>query len=265
MTSVTSFGKGFSTVSQANGIESIYTNPAGVAIIDALQFGSTYSTFFDTLYSMTSLSIGVPITHSSSLAFHLPVKTVSDIPIIQSVNGSGVLAGTFTDRYLQPSIHLGTYLLPELAVGVAARYHYRELGELTTKGTAFDLGLIVDAIDWTFGATVKDVGGTQLLWSDDTRETIDSELWMGIDFAFDRDVRLSLSCEDVLNDSWVHIGAAYALSHSLTWFMGVYDVTQTSRFSTGASVMLGQMTVHYAYALHDTLGTIHKVGVEYEY
>ena len=265
LASVTAFGKGYATVAQFNGIESTYVNPAGVSDIHSFEISSSISSFYDNMYHVSNVSMATNIFDSISVVLNIPFKSVPDIPLVNTVNGTGVITGSIQDTYLKPALHMGTYLFENLAVGLGLHYHSRELDTLDMTGIGLDIGVILKQTDWALGISYKNVGNTSLSWSDGYDEMLSEEMLVGIDLKLSPLLQLSASLEDPAHRSMVHVGVDYQLSEEFVWFSGIHDLNNQARFSSGGSLSLGNLTFQYSYSLHPTLGTVHKVGLHANY
>jgi len=152
---------GESNVASATGLEALFWNPAGVAVMD----NSASLTFSHQDYIA---DIGVEYGAVSAkfegfgvLAFSIKSLGIGDIPVTTTVHPDGT-GQTFSPRDLVAGVTYAKRLTDKISVGFTANLVSETIDQVSASGFAFNVGVmyqdLADINGLSFGVVVKNFG-----------------------------------------------------------------------------------------------------------
>ena len=155
---------GESNVASATGLEALFWNPAGVAIMD----NSASLTFSHQDYiADIGVEYGAVAAHFEGfgvLSFSIKSLGIGDIPVTTTTHPDGT-GQTFSPRDLVAGITYAKRLTDKISVGVTANLVSETIDQVSASGFAFNVGVmyqdLADITGLSFGVVMKNIGSQQ--------------------------------------------------------------------------------------------------------
>lgn len=152
---------GGSTISTTFGIEALFWNPAGVAKLN--NSASLLLTHMNYIADIGVEYGAVAATFEGFGVVSFSVKSLSmdaiDVTTTQNPDGTGQ---TFKPQFLTVGLSYSRQLSDRIAVGVTGNLITERLGDVSTNGVAFNIGVIYDNLGevpgLSLGVVVKNIG-----------------------------------------------------------------------------------------------------------
>ncbi len=262
-TSARSFGMGNAFAAAAEGVDSLYWNPAGLGLLTRNTFSTTRSEqdFFD--LTTQSLSYAQP-TGRGAAGFHLVYSSIGTGTACAEADprNEGCTPVTIGEDDTAFSFSYGMKYRKNLLIGASLKSVRRKLTPAgTDSGWGFDVGAMMDVgRDIRGGLVIQNIGGLGLGDED--------EVPMNIRFGLAGKVpsmpklMLAASYESAyMNKSVMNLGAEYALSDTVALRLGSSD----GNFAAGLGVTYESVQLDYAFNKDDVLGDQSKLTLGYVY
>jgi hypothetical protein len=261
---VGAFAKGFAVTAEMSGLEAAYKNPAGINGIASATFSSVYTSQMDSFAQLANVGFGLPLG-PIKMAINVPMMAISDIPLTVDSAGRGSQIGSFSDTKINGILSLGMDVMENLHLGVNADYAYEKLAEQSGNGLGFDAGLIVDLPLFSLGASWQNLGGMAINWTTGYSDMIPQRFNFGvstIETGFGRILADASSMSG--RSAEMNVGYDAHLSPFFELQLGEHDLRVAKEFHIGFSLRLDGAQITYAFAQNQDLGSIHKIGIQYE-
>ncbi len=263
---VSAYAKGYAIAAEAEGLGSIFKNPAGLVSLSHTRVMSTASSYFNGAMNSASFSVGIPLTPHVKMAVSLPIKHVDSIPKTSDVNGKGVLTGYFDELETSGIVSFAALLDYTLSIGINVEYLWHRIDDKTGSGVSVDLGIQGAYQEWRWGLSMENAGNTAIQWTTGYRDRLPRRIHAGISRHVFEGVTVSgdSSWKEQGLDS-IHLGTRIKLSPSFFIQAGLHNAMKTKRFSIGTQLILERWELSYAFSQHEQLGIIHKIGMDIHY
>lgn len=260
--SVEGYAKGYAITADKCGLESVLKNPAGVSLLESVTFLTSYSSFFDDFYQGVHLAAGLPINDTMSLAITIPARVVSGIPETIDNGGRAEQVGSFQDLDAALMFTTGLKILPDLYCGLNTNYYYHKLYTQKGTGWGFDFGFLYDInYDVTLGASIQNMGNTKIKWSTGHQDTFSQIVNVGLKYKWGQYLQFLADTSISQGKTELNLGAEKTLEEILSIYFGVQNIGKEARIGAGASLLLENLDINYAYSQHMYLGSVHKLSL----
>ncbi len=173
--SARSIAMGGAFVAIANDASAIYTNPAGLAVVNGYQAMFTHTNWIaGTSYDFGTLSLNM--YEAGTLAFMVSSFSSGDMDVttVEEPNGTG-------ERFSTQDIALGVAyarsLTPNFSIGFSGKYIHQRLWHMSAGTMAFDVGLLYKTPFWgvDLGASIRNFGSKMRLDGRDIKFAADPD------------------------------------------------------------------------------------------
>ncbi len=273
-TGVRAQGMGGAFVGLTGEVSVIYCNPAGLARIDASQFGVMWSVLtLDRNFNYSALAI--PLSKYGTFAVSWVQYRVGNI---EARDKTGALFDRFSNTENTLFLSYGVRVQDYLSVGLTSKIYIHNLYHNTAKGKGFDIGLQVKPSDiMNIGLSIQNIFNS-VTWDTETEreEWFGQIVRLGLRLIPKKNINLYIDFEiynppgydwknpDNLYGQW-HIGAERLLGNGLMIRGGLND----GRLTLGASYILKtKSTYEFQYAFSQDpfgFGSIHTFGFLFSY
>ncbi len=263
---------------QADGIEALVYNPAGLPQLTGLSLATSYINYFEGFQGGSLLfanSTGDGISYGIS-AQYLGNQSITKTLVDEHGEYLGT-AGTFGANDLLVAFSGGYYIHEHLNIGASVKYIYESIDEYSASAAAFDLALLHQTMneDFKIGATLKNIG-TQLTYytAANYKETLPTQLIVGFNYTWQDRLNANLDIVRPFDHDFSgRLGLEYRAHQILTlragfdtrsddWRMGGdYDVI--SGLSAGAGFYLKQYELNYGISSYGDLGIVNQISLKY--
>lgn len=152
---------GMANIASASGVEALYWNPAGVA-----KMNNSVDVTFSHMNYLADIgveygAVSAAIADFGVLSLNLKSLSIGDIPVttVRDPDGTG---RTFTPQMLTAGISYSRMLTDQIGVGITTNIITESLGEVSTTGVGFNIGLLYNNLaqikDLSFGIVMKNLG-----------------------------------------------------------------------------------------------------------
>jgi hypothetical protein len=259
---IKTFAKGQAVSAERMGIESVYSNPAGLTAIDGITYSASYSSFYENLYSSMGLSIGTKLDENIYLGISAPVKLITDIPETVEVNGVGAQIGSFSDIETAGIITLAMKLNQNINIGMNTSYYYHKIYNETASGLSLDLGVIADYGQISVGASIQNIGNSDLTWSTGLTEKQKQRISIGTMVEISKAITLLGDAVYEKDNIMYNLGGELKFSSNLSIPFGINDISGINSLRLGVQLNLEKLSWNYAFCQQEDLGLIHKLSIE---
>lgn len=264
-------GMGETFVAVAEGVDSTYWNPAGLANMDSMDVSLTHMLYWDSS-SYDYVGFSYPFSKQIKLGAHLIYMSYGAIEkISESTSGSiGTTSGTFTPSDLAFAVSAGYLLNRNIQLGATIKYAMQTIDTSSVSAFALDVGALVGLKmldeNLIFGAAVSNFG-TQISGdslpltarggvSDKFKLLEPEDLTVAVTAYYPFDTgKLS---ENIGAEFWYQKEFAVRLGYKLGYDVGGLSVGLGYRSSLEG--MFGY-EIDYTYASSGNLGDTHRVSV----
>ncbi|MBN1894370.1 PorV/PorQ family protein [bacterium] len=132
-------GIGNSNIANITGMEAMYANPAGMAVLPNVEFGVNYTTYFADM-TITNFNIGSRAGSLGVIGIGIQAMNIGEIPVTTILNPEG------TGEVLKPNFMIltGSFarkFTDRINFGFNARFVSEQLEDMKANALAFDIGL----------------------------------------------------------------------------------------------------------------------------
>ncbi len=168
----------------------------------------------------------------------------------------------------------------KINMGITAKLIHRDLYEATAYGFGADLGIYYEINKFVMlGGNVRDFFSTQLIWNNDTYETIppalDAEVKLSFPFPFlNVPAHLfagfdgyseSRDSSAIINAGVFSFDPRFGLEILLHKNISVYGGYSYENFNSGMSVFIKNWSANYAFETAPILDTTHKISLGFDF
>jgi len=251
-------GQAFVAVSDE--ADSIYWNPANLALVEVMNANTVHSSLNDFDMNTDMLSMAWPINLRES-GFGLSVfrSSVGSIEIVPQAARPEV-TGYFDSQEIGLMAGYGLKVREGLYLGATAKFMQSKIYSYKVNGVGLDLGLLYDVDDnWRFGLNLQNAVPVDL-----GADTIPFNAKFG--FAYTSDNRQWTIAADmdtnVLDDSLYHVGAEFWVVPQLGLRIGSNDGNVTA--GVGLRGFTSGWNFDYSYE-DSEIGDNHKVSLLFDF
>ncbi|MEI6846080.1 MAG: PorV/PorQ family protein [Candidatus Firestonebacteria bacterium] len=262
-------GETFTAV--AEGVDSVYWNPAGLANMETMDVSLMHMFYWDSsIYEY--LAVSYPLNNKLKLGAHITYLNYGAIEkISETSSGSiGTSSGTFTPFDLCFAVSAGYILSQDVQVGVTAKYAMQSIDTDTASAIAGDAGVLIKLRMITdnllFGGAISNLG-TQIN-GDNLPLTARGGLSYKTGIMEPEDFTVALTAYMPFDTGKLaeNIGAELWLDKQIAFRAGYklgYDVGGLSAGLGYRSVLEGVFgyELDYTYAPSGNLGDTHRISI----
>jgi hypothetical protein len=251
--------------------DAVTLNPAGLLGFGSKKLvASTYGQEFDGMYYFGTLNLAG--SYSEDLAFGLavPFQTTDALPLIgENEDGTPQPLGYFCDSKMAVEFSAAKKIMPELAAGATVKWANHQIYNSSANNFGLDFSLLYQPAAPIFngqiflGAAGKNIFSTNKNWSSGRSEKVGRSYQVGLTYQnliINNPAAVSLACDYSEGAGLeTRAGLEYQVSPGLfvrTGFNG-------QQINLGTGITYKNITVDYAYRLHQELGGSHRFSVSY--
>ena len=246
-------GMGGAFIAVADDANTIYYNPAGLALIEGRHVTSLYTNQYGAAgymavgYAQRNIGAGVLMLDASG---------------IEETDEFANVTGYFGMREYTAIGAYGVTVWPNLSLGGAVKHYSQSLPGNTGTGITGDVGLLYDAGVIKVGAVARNVLGSVHYTSGET-DAFDRSWGVGVST---RPLPGLLIAADavVKGEYTLHAGAEYLLGNVALRGGAIWGEGRTS-FTAGLGVVMPGFSVDYAYQTHNLLPDSHRLSLSIEF
>lgn len=250
-------------VAVANGYSAPYWNPAGLAMAVGTHIGGMNTNKFGLGINFNYIGAALELAGFRVGGAFLG----STISGIETFGPGGEPTGTVDDNEL---LFLGStaFALPvgemPLVIGANAKYYSHALAGESGTGFGGDVGLLLAMGNMMVGATVSDIGGTNITWSTSAVDKVDMGIRAGAALNLDSPVPWTVSAQFDADSQMIHLGAEFRLTQQIALRVGAQrPMDGDFSFTAGAGLSLGSFSVDAAFVQNQLLGNSLVVSGEF--
>lgn len=239
-------GMGGAFVGFSNDTNAIDYNPAGLRLIPAFQFASTYTN----IYSVEGLGY-------ANLKFAFPVKGYGDI---------GFLYSDFGPSEYKENVFIFSHGFG-LAEGIMFGYNLKSMGlKIKEYGSdsvfALDLGALARVSDdFAIGISAKNINEPEITKGN---ENLTESFLTGIFYRPLTGLNFALDFEKIIDEPVaLHIGTEFRLTEFFVFRTGLQ--TNPSKYALGFGANFKTVYFDYGYSSHATLPSMHVVSISMKF
>jgi len=259
------------------GVDSIYSNPAGLAVIPDKYYTYSYKSNYDQMIGTMVFNYmdthgrdawGIGLIHMDNSNADKSIINEFDRPDVQ---------GKYGERQIGISAAYAKPIWGDSAIGLGARLYLNQLDDESAYALGFYCGYIKKIrYDWLFGISINNISlssrllGTPINWSTGHVDYFPLKISTSIahrkylfkkQTEFFADIHLEEVTMDRNFEKFFSVGA-------LVWFVpktfnGRFGISDES-FSLGAGLRLNEWGIDYAYRNHQYLGNSHLISFSYK-
>jgi tetratricopeptide (TPR) repeat protein len=274
-TDVRSIGMGESSVAVESGVNSLSSNPAGIASSGTTQTVFMYNQWFQDIKSQYA-AIAVPLykrTNAGNIknlgTFGFSVNYLS-IDNIQGYDDMGGVTSKLHSYDLALSLAYAKNISEFLNSGVNVKYITESLSDTKASAYAMDLGLVCNTlVNWSFGFSAQNFINTSIKFIEED-EKLPVNYKLGVKYTreiFSQPLTLALDENmPVDNDPYTCVGAEYWIKDIFAIRTGYRsNVDEGSGIRVGLGFKTSLFQVDYAYAGFGDLGDTHRVSINFRF
>lgn len=250
-------------VAVANGYSAPYWNPAGLAMAVGTHIGGMNTNKFGLGINFNYIGAALELAGFRVGGAFLG----STISGIETFGPGGEPTGTVDDNEL---LFLGStaFALPvgemPLVIGANAKYYSHALAGESGTGFGGDVGLLLAMGNMMVGATVSDIGGTNITWSTSAVDKVDMGIRAGAALNLDSPVPWTAAAQFDADSQMIHLGAEFRLTQQIALRVGAQrPMDGDFSFTAGAGLSLGSFSVDAAFVQNQLLGNSLVVSGEF--
>jgi hypothetical protein len=171
-----------------NSSATVFNNPAGLYKIKQLSFSAFQTQFLETLdYLNLATAIDTSIVN---IGFGYMQLSVDDIPHT-GINDEGFYYVIDYYKYSNSVIKtaISYSILKDLHIGLGLNMYSTKLKDVTGSGMGLDFGMIYNSKNWDLTTNIKNIPalGSEVKYSDDTKETLPMQLTISHRYSLTQD------------------------------------------------------------------------------
>ena len=251
-------GVGGAITGASGEVDNIYHNPAGLGMLKGMEIGGFHSfLYFDTSYDCIGIaadmkSIGVIGIGGSMLS----------TDAIQKTDETGNVIGQYGYNSLLLVMAYGKEVVKGVSFGVNAKYIYEKMDDEKGMGFSGDVGMMWKPLKGlNIGVVFKDIWSTPYEWSTSRVERLPSYVRLGgrlrlpiLPLIFYAEVEKELRFESQ---------PAYRFGGEIDMGMvKFYGGVNEDMYAAGIGMMLGNLSIDYAYRLTQDIGGVNEISMK---
>ena len=265
-----SMGKAF--VAIADDANAGYWNPAGLALLNAMQVSAMYSNPMNhalvsdagvTDIGYHTLSLGYP-TGFGSVGLSLAYLNVGDIYVVE--DASGPTGEKFEDKELGVITSYGNSITDQIYLGASLKFVRQSIWDEKGSGIGLDLGGLYEPIyGLTFGLMLQDLIEPKIkLLEDGETYSIPRKIRLGAAYRIMEDLVLIAADIDKASGRSVkvHLGTEVEPVKDLAFRAGY--TTDTGELSAGVGFRVSIIQLDYGFGFLD-LGSTHRISLTVDF
>lgn len=235
-------GMGGANIADVRGAESIYWNPAGLALQKGMEASVSYMSYFADM-SVSYLAVGVGVGNLGTLGFSVQSLEIGEIPVttIASPEGTGEI---LEPDYITATVSFSKAFSDRINFGTNAKLISEAVGDMQATAVAFDFGLqYVTPWGVSFGVVMRNFGSK--IKFDGNSIEFDSDIpWSTDPAATTRKTKLDIAAHEL--PAGLDMGISYRLS------LGTSQLNVSSCYSSG-NFSLNRINTGAEYNFNDLL------------
>ena len=273
-------GMGGAFVAIADDASATYWNPAGLTQLDRAELMLMHAEQFSGLLQTDVFNFVYP-GKKYVIGLNYIRIGVDNIPYTsrRDLAGRPVIDKHVSDYEEAAFFSLGALLGQRLSLGVNFKAIRQSVGENSSLGFGFDVGLLYKWKAWSLGVNLQDITGTYIFWDTGHRDTRSPGVQIGAGYKKSLDFLRSsicLSLQQNIRFEGQNIGSQISFGEAANGdFAGGIEYTLLERLSLrigstssnlalGAGVTIKMLRFDYAYMSHD-LGNAHRVAAAFRF
>lgn len=262
MVGVNGYALGSATTAGLSDSSSFDKNPARLSLSSHSYFYSGYSSFFGDLVKGSVLGGITPYTSRLTFGFSVPMRWITGIEKVDEVSSVGVVTGSFSDIEVQPNVSLAWKVSSFMALGAGVDMTYHTVYNETATQMSGSVGAFFSFETTSVGVSLTQLPILKKSWSTGLKESFPVVARAGVSQIIDQGLEIIADAAlDGDGHYQLNAGLNVTLSPLMDVQVGGYDIGDTTQLRVGTRLTLGALRLSYAYAQHDTLGIVHKVGI----
>ena len=253
-------------VANADGVGALFYNPAGVARDGSGEVSFSHTELMQDL-RLDNISVAVPLKNGSGIGVGL---TYLGYGSIAGYDAAGTSTGSLSAYSFMMNVGYSQKLSEVLSAGVAVKPVFEKLDDLDAKTVTFDLGLMAEVGQFSFGAQYANIGGKL--------KYVEEEVGLPTTMRFGMSYR-TLGSSSVVSvagnkeeGEGISFGAGieYSYNSMLTFRAGyggsLEDQTNsTDGMALGIGLNLSHIGIDYSYRPSSTSEGIHQITGSYQF
>jgi len=234
-------GMGGANVADVQGPESIYWNPAGLALLKGMEVSVSYMSYFADM-SVSYLALGAAVGNLGTLGLSVQSLEIGEIPVttIESPEGTGEI---LRPDYITATVSFSRDFSDRINFGTNVKLISEAIGDMQATAVAFDFGLQY-VTPWGIGlGVVMRNFGSRIKFDGNSIEFNSDVPWAEPD-ATTRKTKLDMASQELpagldMGISYrLNLGTSQSLSISSCYSSGNYSL---DRINTGAEFNLSNL------------------------
>lgn len=253
-------------VANADGVGALFYNPAGVARNGSGEVSFSHTELMQDL-RLDNVSLAIPLKNGSGIGLGL---TYLGYGSIAGYDAAGASTGSLSAYSFMMNVAYSQKLSDALSAGVAVKPVFEKLDELEARTVTFDLGMMAEVGQFSFGAQYANLGGKL--------KYVNEEVGLPATMRFGMSYR-TLGSSSVVSiagnkeqGEGLSFGAGieYSYSSMLTFRAGyggsLEDKTNsTDGIALGIGLNLSHIGLDYSYRPSSTNEGIHQITGSYQF
>ncbi|MGB5107949.1 MAG: PorV/PorQ family protein [Candidatus Zixiibacteriota bacterium] len=253
-------------VANADGVGALFYNPAGVARNGSGEVSFSHTELMQDL-RLDNVSVAIPLKNGSGIGLGV---TYLGYGSIAGYDAAGASTGSLSAYSFMMNVGYSQKLSEALSAGIAMKPVFERLDDLEAQTVTFDLGLIADVGQFSFGAQYANIGGKL--------KYVQEEVGLPTTMRFGMSYR-TLGSSSVISfagnkeqGEGISFGAGmeYAYNSMLTFRAGyggsLEDKTNsTDGVALGIGLNLNHIGLDYSYRPSSTNEGIHQITGSYQF
>lgn len=220
-------GLGGANIANVRGSESIYWNPAGLALLKGMEASVSYMSYFADM-SVSYMAVGAGVGNLGTLGFSVQSLEIGEIPVttIESPEGTGEI---LNPDYITATVSFSRAFSDRINFGTNAKLISEAVGDMQATAIAFDFGLqYVTPWGVSFGVVMRNFGSK--IKFDGNSIEFDSDVpWSTDPAATTRKTKLDMAAHEL--PAGLDMGISYRLSLGTSQSLNVSSCYSSGNFS----------------------------------
>ena len=274
-------GMGGAFVAVADDASATFWNPAGMTQLSGPEMMLMHATRFSGLLQTDMVNVVYP-GKKYVVGVNYIRMGIDNIPYSSrlDLNGRPIIDKYVSDYEEAAFLSMGARLSDHIAIGANLKTLRQAVGENSSLGFGFDLGLLYRWNDqWAFGANLQDITGTYIYWDTGHRDTKAPGAQLGVSYrksipflrssvllSVQHNIRFEgqavaghVNFGDIANGDF-HSGLEFTILERLAFRLGSY----ANDLSIGAGLAVKMLKFDYAFMSHD-LGNAHRISASFKF
>lgn len=253
-------------VANADGVGALFYNPAGVARNGSGEVSFSHTELMQDL-RLDNVSFAVPLKSGSGIGLGI---TYLGYGSIAGYDAAGASTGNLSAYSFMMNVAYSQKLSDALSAGIAVKPVFEKLDDLEAKTVTFDLGLMADFGQFSFGAQYANIGGKLRYVQEEVG--LPTTMRMGMSYhTFGSASVISIAANKEEGEGFSFgAGMEYSYNSMLTFRAGyggsLEDKTNsTDGLALGIGLKLSHIGLDYSYRPSSTSEGIHQITGSYQF